>query len=700
MDEARVEAFRSLKPICVELSQLALKCKTKRTNGKFIVSTLEALYSMLQVKSRRPDALDAKLADYVFFPLSQIFRDVENLPIRVVELALQCLQTLLLKGWKTHILPDMSRQLLILLCFIAEGGLKESKVKDVNEELGTVAFECLTSLFQTSGNAGLTSNGSIRIENAPILGHTVSVMLDGLAEGPSVKVRLAALTSLHNMVVGISDKEALKNVFPGMVSSLTKVLSAKSTFKPSYQEIITGLQVLQNLFCKVLSDDENSAEANRLRAATLKATTENMPANPWLDATASQVKMALANIMPLRYHERAEVQQALSQLCVSILENSRASLYQSVGMTVDTLVIIRSHPCTNTEDFAFNINRVLAEPSFLETLKDSLHNWTMALPRIVQSSDDIRKQRTIDQISAAYSILQIQGVSLDTLHESISISLRASVSAAIEESSKKMIGAASATTMEMTKVLQLTKATSISTTFSDILFSESSSGTTMQGVQRLVRQSQDTAMSNYLPQSICSSLRTSSGNEQLAALWLSLQVLSHHSDNVFALDQYLNLATTQDLEQPLLDEVYSFALSTLSTSSFDSDDSTWQLQALSLEVVSLQARAQKQDFRPELVDALYPILERLGSNNAALQQHAMTCLNVVSGACEYLGSAALIIDNADYLVNAISLKLNTFDISPQAPQVLVMMNPSSRSWPATTATQNSSNRSSQSSTPS
>lgn len=33
----------------------------------------------------------------------------------------------------------------------------------------------------------------------------------------------------------------------------------------------------------------------------------------------------------------------------------------------------------------------------------------------------------------------------------------------------------------------------------------------------------------------------------------------------------------------------------------------------------------------------------------------------------------MIVDNVDYMVNAISLRLNTFDISPQAPQVLVMM---------------------------
>src|SRR5437016_6151688 len=56
-----------------------------------------------------------------------------------------------------------------------------------------------------------------------------------------------------------------------------------------------------------------------------------------------------------------------------------------------------------------------------------------------------------------------------------------------------------------------------------------------------------------------------------------------------------------------------------------------------------------------------------------LRNHAITCLNIVSNACGYAHPSNLIVSNVDYLVNAVALKLNTFDISPQAPQVLLMM---------------------------
>jgi hypothetical protein len=75
----------------------------------------------------------------------------------------------------------------------------------------------------------------------------------------------------------------------------------------------------------------------------------------------------------------------------------------------------------------------------------------------------------------------------------------------------------------------------------------------------------------------------------------------------------------------------------------------------------------------ELIDALYPVTQLLGSPNSRLREHAITCLNIVSKACGYVNASDMIVDNVDYMVNAISLRLNTFDISPQAPQVLVMM---------------------------
>ena len=670
MDEARVKAFRALKPPCVELSQVALRYKGKKATGNDLIKALEDLQETLRAASKQANALDSKLAEYAFFPLSYIFRDTKDLPVRAVELALQCLQILVAHGWQGQLSPDLGKQLLILLSFLAGGSATDAKVKDVNEELGTVAFDCLAALFGASRGSFLGSN-AIQSHDVPILGHTVTVMLDGVTDGPSVKVRLAALAALNNMINGITDDEALKNVFPGIVSSLTKVLSSKSGAKPSYRVLTASLATLTKILCKVISDDKigESSEAQADAVAVIEAREDGK--SSWATATAGQVKMALANILPLRYHERPEVRAALFKLCISVIQQCRRSLSQSIPMLTDTLIVLCSQTSETEAANVFTLNGILAaDASLLEIVKSSLHDWIVALPRVMQSNDDTRKRKTIEQISTSFRVLQNQGIRLDILNDSMAVNLRASVAAAIQDSSKG-IRPVSESGLEVTQLLQ---SQSRSVSFVPVLFNESSNRTTMTGLQKLAVQLKALPMSISLRQGIVNvnTLRSTSGDEQLASFWLSLQLLNDASVDASAVDQYLNLPPEHDAHEQLLDEVYSFSLDVLAKSTFEDED-RWKLQALALETVALQARNQKYDFRPELVDALYPILERLGSNNAALQQHAMTCLNIVSNSCDYPNSASLIVDNADYLANAVVLKLNTFDISPQAPQVLVMM---------------------------
>lgn len=669
MSEARVKAFRALKPPCVELSQVALRYKGKKAATKDIVNALESLHGTIKTISGHDNALDSKLADYVFFPLSHIFRDSKDLPIQAVEVALKCLQILISQGWRSQLSSELGKQLLILLCFLAGGSATDPKVKGVNEELSAVAFECLSSLFQASKGAGLGVS-SVDVKDIPVLGHTVTVMLDGITDGPSVSVRLSALRALDSLVKGIADKEALKGVFPGIVSSLTKVLSSRSDSKPSYKVLTASLGILTTIICKVMNVN-NDGDSSKVQQGPVVAThSSEDEKGSWVTATSAQIRMALASIMPLRYHDKPEVRAALMQLCISIIQTCSASLSQTIPMLTETLVVL----CTHSPDAAalFNLDSIFAtNRGLLDMVKSSLHDWIVALPRVLQSNDDIKRKRTIEQIATAFKLLESHDVSLDVLNGLLAVNLQAGVSAAIQASSR-----AQSITVSSLDMSQLVRSASIGSkptlVFQPVLFGESSNRPTMVGLQTLTAQLKNTPMSTGLQQDIVSTLRATSKEEQLAALWLSLQFLNHASADSALVDQYLNLPPGQDPQALLLDDVYSFSLDVLSRSTFEDEDS-WKLQALALEAVALQARSHTEDFRAELVDALYPILERLGSNYAALQQHAISCLNTVSLACNYPNSASLVIDNADYLVNAVALKLNTFDISPQAPQVLVMM---------------------------
>lgn len=659
----------------MELSQLVLRFKSKNVSGKQVIKSIENLYSVLRNISSQLNALNEKLGEYVFFPLSHIFRDSKELPTQAVEVALQCLDILISCAWRSQISSELGKQLLILLSFLAGGNSVEAKTEHVNEELGAAAFQCLRSLFTATGNAGLGKKGAIESENIPVLGHAITVILDGMNNGPSVKVRLIASNALNSMIVGISDQEALRGFFPGIVSSLTKVVRSGSGSTVSSKLLQTSIQTLEKILNKVISDQVIFGHIWNLQQSNEATSNERKTIDSWVKATASQVKLALANMIPLQYHERSEVRISLFQLCVAILQNCKKSLNQSIAMMAETLIVICSQKdLENASELIEKARRIfLDDADLLELSKSSLHDWILALPRIMQSNDDAPKRKSIARISTAFQLITTQNVNSDILNDAIAVNLRASVSSAIQASSSQKVNAVSEGSLEVTELLQSSSSAKQMVEFRPILFNQVSQKASLIGLRTLAKQLKVLPMSEKLQRDIIKTLRMMTGDEQLASLWLSLQLLNPETIANDCVEQYLNFPDDpEESNNGMLDEVYSFSLDILSRPAFE-DESNWKLQALALETVALQAHHQKQDFRPELVDALYPILERMGSSNAALQHHAMTCLNLVSASCAYLSPGALIIDNADYLVNAVALKLNTFDISPQAPQVLVMM---------------------------
>lgn len=655
---------------------MALRFKAKKATGKHIVKSIELVHQVLKDLSRQENTLDSNLADYAFFPLSIIFRESKELPIRAVEAALNCLRILISYGWRIHISADLGKQLLILLSFLAGGNHGEENGKEVSEELAIAAFECFESLFDSAENAGLGSPKSVGSENVPVLGHAISIVLDGIAKGPSAAVKAAALRALNSIIKSIDDVEVLRRFVPGIISSLTKSIRPGSGSGVPYKNLRLSLEILERLLNKVISDPTGELSSKISQSDQTNTSKEQQQVGAWAQASSGQVKLALANIIPLQYHERFEVRRSFFNLSMSILQNCRTSLSQSIPMLTETLLVICAQ--RNSPDASELLNQamtaILHDPDILEIVKSSLHDWIVALPRIMQSSDDAPKERGIARVSTALEIISARNMISNILENAVSLNLRSSVLTAIQTDKSVVVHPISEGSFEVAKMLQSSDSGRGLLTFRPVLFAASSQKSTLDGLRTLAKQLQVLPMSNNFQQGVLENLRKTSGDEQLANLWLSLQLLNNEtSEETHEMDQYLNLPSNENTFTPIIDDVYSFALDVLSEPSFEKQSTNWRLQALSLEVIALQAKLQKQDFRPELVDALYPILERMGSSNAALQNHAVICLNLVSTYCAYPSAGALVVANADYLVNAVALKLNTFEVSPQAPLVLVMM---------------------------
>lgn len=664
-----------LKPRCTELSQLALRFKANNATSEEIIKSIDLLYQVLRDLSLQENVLDSSLADYVFFPLSLIFRGSKEQPVRAVEVAVNCLRILITCGWRVHISQDLGKQLLILLAFLAERSHGGENAKVADEELVTAVFECLESLFNSVENAGLGDSKTVGPENIPLLGHAISVVLDGIVKCPSVMVRGAALRALNSMINRIRDDAVLRRFVPGIISSLTKPIRPGSSSGIPYKIIQLSLQTLERLLIKVISDDSDdlSPEITPEQQTTVRRAKQEV--DTWVQASSGQIKMALANFVPLQYHERPEVRSALFDLSTSILKDCRSSLSQSIPMMVETMIVICAQ--TNSPEADQLLNRATTttcdDSDISEIVKSSLHDWIIALPRIMQSSDDTLKQRGMARVSTALKIISAQNKPSDILQNAMAFNLRSSVLTALQTDNSQTIYPMRENNLEVTKMVYSQDPARSLFKFPPVLFGASSQKATLEGLHALAKQLRVLPMASTLQRGVLESLRTSSGDEQLANLWLSLQLLQGDISDANEVDEYLNLPSDEDTATPLVDEVYSFALDILSEPSFEKESANWKLQALSLEVIALQAYHQQQDFRPELVDALFPILERMGSFNTALRDHALICLDLVSKSCAYSSPSALIVANADYLVNAVALKLNTFEISPQAPLVLVMM---------------------------
>ena len=652
------------------MNSAALHFKTRKSGGKDVTIAAERLLHDLENIKNRDNVIDSNIAEYVFMPLSHVFSEAKALPTRAVETGLWCLAFLLQSTWRNSITKEIVRQLMVMLGVLAGENPQVPNTKNVKEELSAAAFECLLCLFELPGAGISLTKTRVDPESIPHLSFAVTVLLDGAAEAPSTKIRLTAIKTISAAFENLADQGELRKLFPGVVSTLTRLLSSTKGTLGSYKIIEACLQALKQVLITTVSD---VGEANEFDVEIHADQRQHGP-DSWTKASAGQVKQRLAGILPLRYHERAEVRNSMTDLCFALVYKCQKSLEDSLPMLLDSLVILASQEDADQE--LARLHRLLHRLPFVcDILKSSLRDWTISLPRILQSNDDNRQKQYLSQISTAIKVLTSQGGALTVLNESLASTLQSSVQALLSQNTTSGVRALPDTATDVNQMLQLAQPTTRSVMFQPILSTKPSQRQAAQGLQALVKEFQGQSFRSSVETEIVSSLRVTSDTEQVASLWLAVQMLTKAPNETDqSVSQYLNFSEENALDSidPFLDETYAFALDVLSKPEYE-EAFDWRLQALSLEVLALQSSHQKADFRPELVDALFPILERIGSTNSALQHHALTCLNMVSSACEYHSPKDLIIDNVDYLVNAISLKLNTFDISPQSPRILVMM---------------------------
>lgn len=693
---ARILTTEQLKPVCVEISRLALQGQQVSDRAKRTQELLTKLDGILEDQIRYDaSVLDERIADYVFFPLSGLLRAHTDYPIRLIEGVIIILRLLIQHGWRARISKDLSQQLLVLLTFII-GGVpgKEDTQPPRPEETILEGYKALTVLIKAAGvsakDSPLTDANII-----PSLGHAVSVILDGVTDGVTPDIQLAALQTIAAVYTTIKQDEVLATFFPGTASSLCRFLSPPSSIKAPKRVLVSGVNILKIILTKVLGDLKRRNLLKELEndASQADKKAEGKVLTPaWLKATVSQVKIALSTVLKLRSHSNAEVQQATERLCIALLDECHSSLANCTSMLVESSMILRedrSKELTSFElpelgdDHAMFYRTSLQDlatiyPELMDSINTTLHNWITSMPRSMQSSDERVKQQAIRNIIKGQELIGALGVESSNLHDYLSSALRDSVVALILNSKTPKVFNEVDLDDNRWQNPDLVQNGPDLQNFSPVLLPQESQRDTRRDVTALIENIGSPTQQTKLAAEMLPYIRDSNGVDQISSYWLSFQLLKSSFTKTADIDDLLdftNAATgsASEDQESVFNELYSFSVSILDSHSDTVGEIDWRLEAVALEVSAFAASRLGQSFRPELIDVLYPISTFLGSPCPELRSHAITTLNSLASSCGYGNVSQLIIDNVDYMVNSVSLRLNQFDISPASTKVLTMM---------------------------
>ncbi|EPS38307.1 hypothetical protein H072_8014 [Dactylellina haptotyla CBS 200.50] len=671
-------AFAELKPKCLAVSQLVLRSDIDPQTSQQLVKALEDLYQLLHKTGQVDGLITPSFGDYIFFPLSHIFGRQQIFIDRVIELSLQCLHVLISKCWHVNIAGELAKQLMIMVTFIIGGPPDGSRPSRASEETKLAATRCLESLFAAVTRSTVARGQFGMIEVAPSLGHSLTVLLDMTPASSYTDLQVSAIGAVHHLFIGvISDDDILASFLPGTASMLCKFLDSRTSASRKSKALVKALETLSDVLRLVLMDikTSNLPASDGMNGTLNSDSITTIRTQSWLQATSEQVRMGLTGVCGLRKHRMLNVKKALLKLCQAIARDCPQSLASSLTVTIETLVSLSADKEESLCSQAQETTTTLAgyNDNITQVLEKSLHGWILSLPRILQANDEDKKSHLLREIAVSFKILSDLGHRSEILLDLFSRNMKESIINLTEHKAptiapENVMSEISSASMELIR-----RAATTEIEYPATIMPGKNQEETSDNTLKLLRMLGGTSIGLQLVHEHVREARIGTELSKAISTWMALNILrsaeSQPQDDWFV-DS--NSLTSTPKASRLIAELYSVALSSL-MDTYGTPETLPQLTCLSLEVLAYAALGMKEEFRPELVDCLYPIVHLFGSSTAMVQNHAILTLESISKSCGYASTKDLLVENADYLVNAVSLKLNMFNVQPEAPQVLLMM---------------------------
>ncbi len=566
--------------------------------------------------------LDEKLAEYAFFPLTHIFNQSQRLSSRGLELAVRCVQILVVKGWRDRLVPEMAKQLLIMMGLLVSRTPKQ-QVEPASEELKVASFECMAALVRES--ASTTPDFLSNIGSKNIGDQLVYQLLEAITDASSDLVQISAAHALLELQHAMNDQVLLASLLPRTVSTLVKVLRPSTQAKRTRKVLVAYLQLLTETLQNVLADGaltQPLAGASVTRSPDAKGLEGGLVLDQsWRDATTPQIDLALVQVVKLKTSESPEVAAALLDLCLMVTNDCSQTLARSIPLMVSTMAALSRSPQDSKAKFALK-HLVASRTEMAEVLSSKFYDWSQALPRIMQGNDDKPKQQLLKQVATSFTVLaEISNVSSAATARVASV-LIDSVAAAIGSSLKRTNVISEAAHLAPGKLLQQNKV-SIEE-FPPVVLEHQSQALSTHELKQLILTLKTSGFGQNITRCLVDRLHDPEPVTKVSATWLALQFLRSDASEAFDLTEFVadaDRSTDLSYSRPfLISDLYFNTISVVTDRPDPNDEEgfDWRLVALSLESLVLQASQLRQSYRPELTETLFQLLTLLGSNNALL----------------------------------------------------------------------------------
>ncbi|KAJ8016702.1 hypothetical protein DPEC_G00010060 [Dallia pectoralis] len=716
IDNAKL-AFAYLRPACVLLTR------------EPTVGNVERLSTQLRHVN---DGTLQQLQDYVLFPLRFVLKipgpKQDGLVQALTEAMAYILENTCVQCWQT--LRDLLSELCLCLCSPTDPG----KPAPASEELKTAVLRCLDALLHAA--YGDVVFKLFEPTMLPGLGAAISLLLALGEQEKSRTVQAAALKclqaltlqcdcSLDHVSVGQFERRTLGSTMASFLPGITIAVSRVITGDMRHGHAVTvrAIKVWFKTVALVMADDQLQdaggeekppSELGRVGELVVQRTPD------WVRNTAGRLALLLKNIISCTSaHQHWRVRLEMVNLSHHLLANCKSSLGECVGLLLEALVGAVNDTETTVrvrcEAALMEVGRRCQNSdgnnlAFTDVLSENLHSLATSLPRLMRTSDDQRKMFVLNVFLGYLKILGPQVISvlnsaahLQRVTKALMQVLELDVTDVriVEERSSilteetevghhrahalrkhflyftderifavvkeicRMLGYYGNVYLLVDHLMDVFKESSVYRKQAAMVLNEVITGAAGIGVTGCQKR-------QAVPSQEDLKLAVESIIEEYTSLshWHLSTRISEESES--GEQEQLSQSSLLSISNGFEGKGNPFQAVRKSSTIHELNSNIWQI-CVQLEGMGCFAHALGMDFRLILMTSLYPVLEKAGDETLLISQAALNAMWDISQACGYASLKELINENADYLLNNVSLNLQRLGVNPQAPRVLTTM---------------------------